>query len=166
MPAARAARDRGRDRGGVVVAAERAQQAIVEGLRAQRQPVARRRAQRAQVRLVDLAGVGLDGDLERLGVGRRRTRAQAASITRASASGAPEAGRAAAEVDRRSAPGAREPGAARGDLGDDRVGVGVVRDLGAHLDGEVAVRAVHAAEREVDVDAERHARRERAARRI
>jgi hypothetical protein len=138
-----------------------AQRPVVERLHAEREAVHAARAQRPEVRLVHLARIGLDGDLE--AVRRRIAEGGASGVEHAAERvRAPQAGRAAAEVHRGERRGPREPAAPGGDLGHGGVGVAVVRDLAARVDCEVAVRTARAAEWEVHVDAEREARPERA----
>ena len=150
-----------RPRRRVVTAAEPPQQSIVEGLRADREPVDPLAAQRAQLRLAALARVHLDGDLQRARV-RRAERLARRLDHPAERIGPPQPRRAAAKVDRGERPGPGVPRAASGDLGDHRVRVAVVRDVGARVDREVAIRTAHAAEREVHVHAHRLARPQRA----
>ena len=124
-------------------------------------------AQRAQLRLVDLARVDLDGDLQRRRRGRRRRTPRAPR--RSPARARPRATAPACRRRSRSTTSGPAPSnqrRARRDLGDHGVGVRVVRDAGARVDREVAVRAAHAAEREMDVDAERLAGPQRAGRHI
>jgi hypothetical protein len=141
----------------VAAAAETPQQPIVEGLRADREAVDAVAAQRAQVGLVALARVDLDGDLERPRFIRAEGGPRGGDHARERIR-PPQPGRSAPEVDRHQRSGPFVPAPARRDLRDHRVRVRVVRNVGARVDGEVAIRAAHAAERKVHVDAQRVAR--------
>ena len=116
------------------------EQAALERLDADREPVHAYGAERGELRGVGLAGVDLDGDLQLRRrprpEGRARRLEHAAERVRP-----PEPGRPATEVDRRERPRPLVPAGMRGDLGDDRLGIGVVRDLDARVHREVAVGA-------------------------
>ena len=142
----------GLHRPGIVGAAERFQVVRLERLDAQAEPIAAGGTQRFKLGERQRFGVGLDGHFDLAGVGKLVGYGRRDALD---AAGLPQAWRPAAEVDRYELP-ARIVGRPRFELAQDCVGIPVVRDLRADVDGKIAVGAAREAKGEMDVDAEWH----------